>query len=115
MWLKIEKDFISCKLNDWFNSSFILFCFQMVGPKPKPVRPLTASKNGFEKPTDTKKVKKTKGKTPRGTSVGKKMEKKFMEMEGDFKTSSKSEIKNSGKTVYLEPDKVFHVEFASQF
>ena len=34
----------------------------MVGPKPKPVRPLNAAKPGFEKPTENKSVAKKKSK-----------------------------------------------------
>ena len=75
----------------------------MVGPKPKPVRPLTASKSGFEKPTENKTAKKKKS-LKAGPAPDKKQLKK--DVSEAPKDSLKTEIK-SDKTVYLQPGKVF--------
>ena len=80
----------------------------MVGPKPKPVRPLTASKSGFEKPTENKTSKKKKSlkAEPAPDKNHKKKQDNKKDISGSLNDSSKTEIK-SDKTVYLQTGKVF--------
>lgn len=73
----------------------------MVGSKPKPVRPLTASKSGFEKPTENKLAKKKKKATKKSEVIPE------AKQDVDNTTlSKKTEIRKSDKTVYLQPEKV---------
>ena len=73
----------------------------MVGPKPKPVRPLTASKSAFEKPTENKLAKKKKKATKKSEVIP------DAKQDVDNSTlSKKTEIRKSDKTVYLQPEKV---------
>ena len=100
----------------------------MVGPKPKPVRPLNAAKPGLEKPSEIKTVGKKKSKKAESTrpagkepEVGKEISKvpvKPSESEPknanttdaplSQETKAESVVEKMPESAYPEPGKVWH-------